>query len=420
MDRGGTFACPECGNELALKGNSAGRQIRCGWCETWVEIPFLPRAVVRRARFSRGRRPRWVVWAWGGIAILTVLTVMFGANRVIRDRSRHRIEQRLAGLMARAEAAESEGRFGEAVAAIQEAVRAGSQLRDGQSERLQARDRLVRRAAEAEIESAARAEPAVAVAVYKGLLSRAWRDGALEGLEETLRDRLERTRRQWAETDLAAAKQAVAAGQANEALTICERLMGTTESLDSPAQEPLQAETNAIVADLIEQRGVVFKPPTGEFTLGSPASYQATLERLFEPVLRQHGYVPRRAGSRWSELWDTRGPYHVSAQVVERQLGSYLNSGNRLSSLSFDVGLNRGEATVWRSGPLLARTQPSIPSLSAFTSSRLMMDKNRRIEAERLLYDDARSQLDERLNANLRKLPDLRLVTFGPSGTASP
>ena len=71
MGEGGSFACPECGNKLALKGTTAGRQVRCGWCETWVEIPFLPRAMVPRwARFSRGRRPRWVAWTWGGLAIV--------------------------------------------------------------------------------------------------------------------------------------------------------------------------------------------------------------------------------------------------------------------------------------------------------------------------------------------------------------
>lgn len=417
MDRGGSFACPECGAELALKGTTAGRQIRCGWCETWVEIPFLPRAVASRARFARGRsrRPAWVVWAWGGVAVLAVLVATFGANRWVRVRSRVRAEQRLAGLMAEAEAAEREGRFDEAVAAIQGAVRetgrAGSPVKDRRPELQQRRDELVRRAAEVEIEAAGRAEPAAAVAVYKGLLARIWRDAALEGLEGPLRKRLERTRRLWAEADLAVARQAAQAGRCHEALDVCERLFGTAEELGPPAHDSFQAEADAIVTGLVALRGVVFSPPAGDFTLGSPQSYGATLERLMGPVLRQHGYLPPRPASRWKALWETRVPYRVAAQVVERQTGSYLNSGNRPSNLALDVSLDNGETSVWRSGPLRAQTQPSIPTLNAFTSSRLVIDSRRRVEAERLLYDDARAQLEERLNGSLRKLPDFRPLT---------
>src|SRR5690349_15488757 len=112
---GGTFACPECGNEVELKGTSPGRQVRCGWCETWGEGPFLPRSVgaPRRKRF-RGRRPRWVAWAWAGLALLGVVVLAVGTSRVLRSQDRARRERALAALVATADDDERAGRLEEA------------------------------------------------------------------------------------------------------------------------------------------------------------------------------------------------------------------------------------------------------------------------------------------------------------------
>lgn len=413
MGVGGSFACPECGNELKLKGTTAGRQLRCGWCETWVEVPFLPRAVVRRARFSRGRRPKWVAWAWGGVAVVTLLLVVAGARGILRARSRQRIEGRLTALVAAAEAEENAARFDAAVKAIQDAIAEAARLdslRPARLEELQnLRDKFVRRAAVAQLESAAKAAPAAAIATYKALLARTWRDGSLEGLEGTLRERLERTRRQWAEADLAAARQAVGVGQPNEAIDLCDRLVKTAEELAPAVQSQLQNDAHAIVVALIDQRGVIFDPPQGQFTLGTPQSYQATLQPVLSPLLRQHGYVTDRSSSSWNSLWKTRAPYHVGVEVVERQNGSYLNTGSQLSNLSLRLILNREGSSIWQVGPLLAQTQPSIPSLSAFTASRFATDARRRREFERVLYDDAQATLIMKVQSSLRNIPDVRV-----------
>lgn len=414
MGESGSFACPECGNELRLKGTTAGRQLRCGWCETWVEVPFLPRAVIRRARFSKGRRPKWVLWAWAGVAVVALLVAVFGTRGVLKARNRHQVEGNLVALITEAEAEEHAGRFDAAVRAIQEALAQAARLDSPRSARLtelrQLRDKYVRRAAVSQLESAAHAAPGEAIATYKALLARTWREGTLAELEGTLRERLDRTRRQWAEADLAAAKQAVANGQANEAIDFCERLVKTVEELAPAVQSQLQNEATTIVADLIEQRGVIFDAPQGQFTLGTPELYLKALQPILGPVLRQHGYVLDRPASFWAPLWKSKTPYHFALEVVERQFGAYLNTGSQLSSLSLRLMLNgRDGSPIWQVGPLLAQTQPSIPSLSAFTASRYATDSRRRGEFERVLYDDAQATLGARVQASLRGFPKARV-----------
>lgn len=409
---GGSFACPECGNELALRGTSPGRQVRCGWCETWVEVPFLPRAAgYARGRNSKRRRPGWVVWAWSGLGLAALLILVLAAGRTIRTRGRERTERVVAELIASAKEEERAGRSQEALEAIAQAIKEAGKFNPPRPEQLgelqRHRDRLARTAAEAQLETAARGEPAAAIAIYKELLSRVWRDPALEGLERTLRARLEQTRRNWAESDAAAARRAAAEGQPNEALDRCERLVQTIEELPPDIRQPLRTRADALAAGLIESRGLIFHPATGQFTLGSPGSYLADLDAKLNSAFRQRGYLPSRSGSIWKSLWDTKAPFHLAIEVAERQEGSYLQSPNRLSFLSFTMILSRAGGQIWHAGPITARTQPSIPSMSAFMASRIATEP-RNGPFERTLYEDARATLLDRISQRLRTLPEYR------------
>ena len=40
----GSFACPECGTFVEVHGLAPGRQVRCGFCNRLLEVPYLPRA----------------------------------------------------------------------------------------------------------------------------------------------------------------------------------------------------------------------------------------------------------------------------------------------------------------------------------------------------------------------------------------
>jgi hypothetical protein len=81
----GVFACPKCGYELKSKGLNAGRRVRCDWCESWVEVPFLPRVVPRH---RRKRAMRWVYRAWAGVAILAVILLPLSASKWMHARDR--------------------------------------------------------------------------------------------------------------------------------------------------------------------------------------------------------------------------------------------------------------------------------------------------------------------------------------------
>src|SRR5690242_2506085 len=74
MDR--VFACPECGSMLEVGGLAPGRQVRCMFCHRLLEVPFLPRAEVSGWKRPRFARPRWVPYAWGGLAVVLAAVVL--------------------------------------------------------------------------------------------------------------------------------------------------------------------------------------------------------------------------------------------------------------------------------------------------------------------------------------------------------
>jgi hypothetical protein len=406
----GSFACPECGNELQLKGTSPGRQLRCGWCETWVEVPFLPRTL-SRARYSRSR-PAWVPWAWAGLGVLALLVVGFGSARWYRSRARARLELTVAELVAEATTSEAAGHPDQALAAISKAIKEARRFEPPRPERIAElegrRNVLARRTVESQFEAASRATPGAAIATYKALLTRVWRDPALAGLEVPIHDRLEATRRSWAEADAAAARKAVDAGRPHEAIDLCERLVVTAEELPHETFERLYGQANEIVTALIERRGVVFLPARGDFTDGSPQSYSERFDPLFDALFRTKGYVPRRPASPWRADWDNRSPFRLTMDVVERQGGAYSSSNNRITIISAKLNLARGDLSIWKLGPLVAQTQPSIPSLAAFTAARGGPDDHPSEALDKILYTDAWDSLRERIKAQLGTVPVFR------------
>ena len=66
----GSFACPECGSSIEVDGLAPGRQVRCGFCNRLLEVPFLPRAADPQWKRRRFTRPRWFVWTCGALAIV--------------------------------------------------------------------------------------------------------------------------------------------------------------------------------------------------------------------------------------------------------------------------------------------------------------------------------------------------------------
>jgi hypothetical protein len=338
--------------------------------------------------------------------------VLAGASRLIRTRSRLHREQVVARLLASAEEEEKAGQLAQALELLDRALEEAARSAPSRPDRVEAvrrqRDRVAGLDAQGQLEAARQADAPHAIATYKALLARAWKDPALAGLEQSIRDRLTQTRRRWAEADVAAARQASGDGRPNEAIDYCERAYETADELPEHVCNRLQTEAESLAGALIRRRGVVFDAVQGTFTLGSPQSYQAALSPRLEAVFRKHDYVPRRAASRWAAVWDDQAPYHVAVSVHEHQEGSYLHTPNRLSFLEANIILTRAGISAWQSGPQKGHTRSSIPSVSAFTASRLELKNRPSPEFERLLYDDARDLLIANLAIRLKTLPDYR------------
>src|SRR4051794_17461453 len=246
---GGSFACPECGNALKLKGLTPGRQIRCGWCRTWVEVPFLPRAIPRgRFAFTRKRTPRWAVWAWVGLGTTTALLLLAGASRYLHTQSRQVHELALSRLSDEATLEERAGRDGAALAAIEAALIEAAKIEprdDARLEQLRSwRARIARREIETRLAQIADLPPEPAVGACLTLLARARKDPSLGSLEEAVEEQLERARERWVAADLVAARQALDAGDPVRVLERCERLSQTSSTLTSEARHRARAEAD--------------------------------------------------------------------------------------------------------------------------------------------------------------------------------
>jgi hypothetical protein len=406
----GTFACPECGNTLELTGLSAGRQIRCGWCRTWVEVPYLPRTV-RPKQARRGlrwkRKSPWVRWAWIGTAFLAVLIVMAGVNRMIRARSRSAHEKVMAELIASADADDRAGQYDQALDAIQRALVEAGRIEPLDTARIeelrQRRDRLARRGAEMRLAALAVLDPHQAVDSARGLLVWVRNDPVLSGLVEAVQEQLDRARSRTVEADLATARQLLASRPA-EALALGERIAATAEELPPDLRDRSLAEAEALLSQVIERQGALIEPVRGTFTLGSAPGYASALGPALAEALRAHGYVPRPPKTSWGTLWDKRAPFRATIEINESQPETYQQSQNRMSYIDVNLALNREGSPVWQNR-YAAQTRETLPRLRAYQASRVAVSDHRSLEFERLLYEDAHAQIVEKAIPVFRTLP---------------
>jgi hypothetical protein len=406
----GSFACPECGNTLELTGLSAGREVCCGWCRTWVEVPYLPRTVrpKRSRRGARWKRERsWVRWAWIGASVLAVLIVATGANRMIRSRSRSAREKVMAALIASADAGVRAGQFDQALASIQGALVEAGRIEPLDTARIEElrrrRDLLARRGAETRLAALADLDPRRAIDEAQVLLTRVRKDPALSGLDGAVQEQLDRARRRSVESDLAGARQALAS-RPDQALALCERLAETAVELPRDVRDRTLAEAESVVSQVIEQQGAVIEPVRGSFTLGSAPGYTSVFDPAFAEALRERGYVPRPSKTSWGTLWDSLAPFRASIEITESQTDTYQQSRNRISLIEVKLALCRQGTPIWQD-LLVGQTREALPRLSAYQASRISVSDSRSLEFERLLYDDAHAQVIEKSPPALRTIP---------------
>ncbi len=125
----GSFACPECGSDVEVRGLAPGRQVRCAFCHRLLEVPYLPRAAGPSWKRRRFARPKWVTWAWAGLSVVVAALVTAGTVEFVRRRYNSMQDRTINQLLVTSQRHESEGRLGEALidmdAALELAGKAG-------------------------------------------------------------------------------------------------------------------------------------------------------------------------------------------------------------------------------------------------------------------------------------------------------
>ena len=83
---------------------------------------------------------------------------------------------------------------------------------------------------------------------------------------------------------------------------------------------------------------------------------------------------------------------------------NYLSSENRLTRIEARLSLTSRVKSVWQTMPTALTTVP-MPGLPAYLARSVAASPARREEFERLLYDNARGQIDGKFSQALSNMP---------------
>jgi hypothetical protein len=207
------------------------------------------------------------------------------------------------------------------------------------------------------------------------------------------------------DSDLRAARQSADRGEVLSAFNYCERIAVLLGRIDPEKAAAVRSTTEHIVVQLISRHGVNIDPPQGHFVFGTQ-SYLSSIVPTVTKAFEAKGYLPYRSGSHWKEEW-SHARFHASIIVSEKLEGNYLSSANRLSRIEvrLTVSSAAGGALLFQTSPTARSTVP-LPKLPMYLSNRLAMSGERTEELEKLLYDDARGQIDGKLSYSLSNMPE--------------
>ena len=399
----GDFACPECGQRFEVPLQGPGRQVRCPFCNRLLEAPYLPRfeGFWKRTSF---RRPRWVAWAWGAFAIVLMAVLGFaGVQLLVKGEQRARLKA-VQRLVESSREHEAQGRLDLALLDLDTALEASQSLRaevPGDELRSRRTD-LARRDAEAVLTRLADPSlPATGLGAWLNLVARAGSDRDLSPLRREVESRFLEVVGRWIDEAVAEAereedpRQALARYDAGADLAI---------HLPQPHQNEALRRLRDSVAGLISRRGVLVEAEPGEYVAGTPESYEKVFHPMAVEALAARGFLPRAASSRWKDLWAS-SPYRFSYAIRESREGIYLGTQNRLTRIEARLAFHAHGREIWKTSPQ-ARTHVPVRNLSSYLASRLALSQNRNDEAEKILYDDAFSQIRDRLSFSLNTLPN--------------
>jgi hypothetical protein len=406
----GVFACPECGQELAVEGLSPGREILCDACSTWVEVPYLPRAGdSRRVRRPTQRSPWNSTLLKGAITFAVVAILGLIAIRIISSRAHSDQEKVLANLIASADKAEADHDYGVAIREILAALAHAQTMNLKDSARFdelkERHDRIIVREVEDRLTAVDALEPDQAVGEAMTLAVKAGQSPALASLVEAIDAKLASLRLRQVEADHASARKAFDGGRDVEAFAAAERLHDHACELSSRSDASrFQADARSILEGAVARKGVALPPVVGRFVAGSAEAYTKVLDRSRAEALRAKGYLPEPRKSAWSTLWDEKAPFRATVQMIETQDDLYLQSKNRMTKVDGTFELLRGDRSIWKNR-IVARTREPLPDLPALLGGHLATSDKRNPETERRLHDDAMKQFVELTGKILRGMP---------------
>ncbi len=180
----------------------------------------------------------------------------------------------------------------------------------------------------------------------------------------------------------------------------CDQIGALITHLSAKVRPAVRTETESLVTQLITRFGITVVVPQGRFVYGSN-SYVSALLPMLDKALEAKKYLPRRESSPWRDLWQ-KSLYQAELDVQEFQEGNYLSSENRLTLIHAVLTITSGATQVWQTTPR-ARSSVPVPGLPAHLARRVAVERSD--EFERLLYKNARDQIDQKFGMALVNMP---------------
>jgi len=410
---GGSFACPECGSDVEMRGLAPGRQVRCAFCHRLLEVPFLPRAGSRTWQGRRIKRPKWVPWAWAGLGLLLVAVLGAGAIKFLRRHYDTVQDHSINRLLESSRVHEAGGRIGEALvdldAALDLAGKAGPEWSKRIERHRARRPDLARSDALAILSALSRDQSTpFRLGDWLNLIARVSRDPDLAAMGTTVDERFQDSLVNQIGHELSAARQLLKSGNISASMNACDRSGALLAHLPKTAEPAFRRDTEAVVSELIRAAGITVVVPQGRFVYGSN-TYVSELLPLLDIALVAGGYLPKRESSPWRDLW-RNSRFAMRLDVEETQDGQYLSSPNRLTLIHAELSLISGDQVIWRTTPQVRSAVP-LPKLPAHLARKIAVSSERSDEFERLLYKNARDQIDQKFRLALASLPPWSSVT---------
>ena len=405
----GSFACPECGSDVEVRGVAPGRQVRCGFCHRLLEVPYLPRVPVAPWKRRRFVRPKWVPWAWSAIAVVTAVILIVISVRIWRRHERTAQEGSIQKLIESSRLQQDSGRLNQALIDLDAALELARNaepalLRLPLDELRTRRQDLARRDAESVLDRLIQEDAGpVPLGDWLNLIARAQHDPDLATLRPRIQEQFHAKVLRQADSELAAARRAFAASRVVAVLRSCDEVAKLLPHLPPDSRQAVRRQTEGLVGQLVARHGVLVEAPQGQFVFGSAAAYVAEMLPVLIKGLEAKNYLPQRSGSPWGDLWK-HAKYHLRLEIAEQQEGNYLATENRLARITIQLALTSAGTLIWPTAPT-ARTTVPLPKLPAYLASRLAVSPKRSDEFERLLYDNARGQILEKFSAALIHMP---------------